>query len=126
MRNIVRVIAPTMLLILSLAWGTPVYGHERWFVDHGGLHVGESQWIDWLNILLIAVGLFLIVAVVLIDRSRWYGTLERLFEKWQKVLPRGMDWRLLIYNFRDSLLMLPTTLTCKSPGLSLPAILRYI
>ncbi|MDO8715798.1 MAG: DoxX family membrane protein [Dehalococcoidales bacterium] len=112
--------ALVLALFLFLIQGNPVYAHERWFVDQDGQHIGESHWLDWLNLVIIFGGLILIVLVILAGRSTWYHKLEERFEKLQQTLPKGVEWRFVAFLAGVMLIANAVTGAFLAPDLILP------
>ncbi|MBI2328268.1 MAG: hypothetical protein HYU85_01235, partial [Chloroflexi bacterium] len=124
MRHMVK--ALVLAIFLFLIQGSPAYAHERWFVDQDGQHIGESHWLDWLNLVIILGGLLLIVLVGVAERSTWYCKLEERFEKLRRTLPNGIEWRfvavlaavMLVYNAVTGVFLAPDLLL---PGVTVTA-----
>ena len=120
MRYMVR--ALVLAIFLFLIQGSPAYAHERWFVDQDGQHIGESHWLDWLNLVIIFGGLLLIVLVILAGRSTWYHKIEERFEKLQQTLPKGVEWRFVAFLAAVTLIANAVTGVFMAPDLLLPGV----
>ena len=114
--------ALVLAIFLFLIQGGPAYAHERWFVDQDGQHIGESHWLDWLNLVIIFGGLLLIVLVILAQRSTWYRKLEERFEKLQQTLPKGVEWRFVAFLAAVTLIANAVTGVFLAPDLLLPGV----
>ncbi|MBI4296469.1 MAG: hypothetical protein HY667_05070, partial [Chloroflexi bacterium] len=91
-----RVSSLVLAVALFLIRGNPAYAHERWFVDQGR-HFGESHWLDGTNLTIMLGGLLLIALAVLVDRSGWSRKLQEVFDKLQRILPKGIEWRVVAF-----------------------------
>jgi len=120
MRYMVR--ALVLAVFLFLIQGGPAYAHERWFVDQDGQHIGESHWLDWLNLVIILGGLLLIVLVGMVEHSTWYCKLEERFEKMRQTLPKGIEWRFVAFLAAVMLVYNAVTGVFLAPDLLLPGV----
>lgn len=91
-----RVIALALGISLLLIQGNPAYAHERWFAEQGN-HMGETHWLDWLNLTIILGGLILMGLAVAVDRSAWSHKLDDLFGRLERRLPQGIEWRFVAF-----------------------------
>ncbi len=118
--------ALVLAIFLFLIQVSPAHAHERWFVNQDGQHIGESHWLDWLNLVIILGGLLLMVLVGVVERSTWYCKLGERFQKLRQTLPNGIEWRfvaflaavMLIYNAITGVFLAPDLLL---PGVTVTA-----
>lgn len=111
-----------LAIFLFLAQGSPAYAHERWFVDQDGQHIGESHWLDWLNLLIILGGLLLVALLVLAERSAWHHKLEEWLERLRQSLPCGIEWRFVAVLAAVTLVFNAVTGVFLAPDLLLPGV----
>lgn len=81
---------------LFLLQGEAAYAHERWFVEKGQ-HAGEYFSIDWISSLVLSGTIFFIAAAITFDSSPWFYRLRGLFERRQRLIPRGIEWRTVAF-----------------------------
>ena len=120
MRYMVR--ALVLAIFLFLIQGSPAHAHERWFVNQDGQHIGESHWLDWLNLVIILGGLLLVALIVLTAHSAWFRKLEERLEKLQQILPKAIEWRFVAFLAAVMLIFNAVTGVFLAPDLLLPGV----
>jgi uncharacterized membrane protein YphA (DoxX/SURF4 family) len=68
--------------------------HERWFVEEG-THAGEGQPVEMVALVALLSSLGILALGLMVTRSGLYGKLGAMAMPPQRILPVGMEWRLI-------------------------------
>lgn len=80
--------------IMLIATPKLVSAHERWFVE-SGTHSGEHFGMDLTNIALSIGAMFLGAVVYTAERADWTRGIRIPLQSTHRLLPRGMEWRIV-------------------------------
>ncbi len=81
-------------IITLLASPKLAYAHERWFVE-SGTHSGERLGLDVTSVFLLFGAVFLGAMAYTNERSGWTRGIRIPFQSTHRLLPRGMEWRVV-------------------------------